>query len=170
MPALILWSCAPCLLSAFLFCACRVACKYASISRFKGVFSGFYGVCVGLCGLRALRGLCGFCARVELGGLKACGVFASVFLHLSSAFLVFALFLCSSPIFWGFVFVVLCLSSCIVFVGLWVCCCFLFPFGLYAQKERARRVGASPLVLLCESCYALSSLYSVSFSSVCQYS
>ena len=45
--------------------------KYGSISRFKGVFREFYGVCVGLCCLGALRGLGGFCARVELGGLKA---------------------------------------------------------------------------------------------------
>ena len=45
--------------------------EYGSISRFKGVFSGFCGVCVGLCGLRALLGLCGFCTRVELGGLEA---------------------------------------------------------------------------------------------------
>ena len=29
-------------------------------------------------GFGALRGLCGFCARVELGGLEACGVFASI--------------------------------------------------------------------------------------------
>ena len=47
---------------------CRVACKYGSISRFKGVFSGFWGSCVGLYGFGALLGLCGFCARVELGG------------------------------------------------------------------------------------------------------
>lgn len=52
-------------LSLYVWC---VACKYAPISRFKGVFRGFYMVCVGLFVLRALRGLCGFCARVELGG------------------------------------------------------------------------------------------------------
>ena len=69
--ALVLWWCAPRLLSAFLLCACRVACKYGSISRFKGVFSGFWGADVCLYGfgvLRGLCGLCGFCARVELGG------------------------------------------------------------------------------------------------------
>ena len=137
-------------LSPLSLCAWCASPEYGSIARFKGGFRGFYGVCVGLCCLGALRGLCGFCARVELGGLKACGVFASVFLLLSSAFLVFALFLCSSPIFRGFVFVVLCLSSCIVFVGLWVCCCSLFPFGLYAQKERAQSVSlASSLHVLC---------------------
>lgn len=58
-------------LSALSLCACRVACKYGSISRFKGVFRGFYMFGVGLCCLRALRGLWGFCARVELGGFGA---------------------------------------------------------------------------------------------------
>ena len=69
--ALVLWCRALAFLSALSLCACRVACKYGSISRFKGVFSAVYGVCVGLCCLGALRGLWGFCARVELGGLKA---------------------------------------------------------------------------------------------------
>ena len=56
------------LLSALLLYACRVAYKYGSIPRFKGVFRGFYGADVYLYGLRFLRGLWGFCARVELGG------------------------------------------------------------------------------------------------------
>ena len=56
------------LLSAFLLCCRCIGFEYGSISRFKGVFRGFYGVCVGLLGLGALRGLWGFCARVELGG------------------------------------------------------------------------------------------------------
>ena len=68
MPALVLWWRAPCLLSALLLCLWCVACKYASISRFKGVFSAVWGVCVGLCCLGGLRGLWGFCTRVELGG------------------------------------------------------------------------------------------------------
>ena len=45
--------------------------EYGSISRFKGVFSAFLLFRVGLCCLGALRGLWGFCARVELGGLEA---------------------------------------------------------------------------------------------------
>ena len=53
---------------ALLLCAWCIGFEYGSISRFKGVFRGFYGVCVGLFVLGALRGLCGFCARVELGG------------------------------------------------------------------------------------------------------
>ena len=38
---------------------------------FRGFLEGFMGFRVGLCYLGALRGLCGFCARVELGGLEA---------------------------------------------------------------------------------------------------
>ena len=60
-----------CLLSALLPCPRCVVFKYGFISRFKGVFSAFRGVCVGLLGLGALRGLWGFCARVELGGFMA---------------------------------------------------------------------------------------------------
>ena len=68
-----LWSSgrAPAFLSAFSLCLWRIMLEYGFISRFKAVFGAVYGVCVGLCCLRALRGLCGFCARVELGGLKA---------------------------------------------------------------------------------------------------
>ena len=66
LPECRLWSSGvvlPSFLSALSLCACRVACRYASIWRFKGIFRGFYGVCVGLCRLPALRGLCGFCVR-----------------------------------------------------------------------------------------------------------
>ena len=69
---------------------------------------------MGLCWLGALRGLWGFCARVELGGLKDCGVFAFAFLSLS-------LFLSFCPCL--FVLAVLCLSSCLVLfvlVSLWL--------------------------------------------------
>ena len=48
------------LLSSFSLCLWCIVLEYALISRFKGVFSGFWGCCVGLCCLRALRGLCGF--------------------------------------------------------------------------------------------------------------
>ena len=97
---------------------------------------------MGLCGLRALLGLWGFCTRVELGGLRACGVFASVFL---------LLLLCLPP----FMLVVLLCSGCLSFVLLHCLCGSLgvvvvsFSLAVYTQKERARRVGASSLVLLC---------------------
>lgn len=128
----------PSLLSALSLCACRVACEYASISRFRGVFSVVYRFRVGLYGLGALRGLWGFCVREWLGGLKACGVFALLFILFAFRFI----FL---PCFWGFAFVVLCLSSCFL-VGL---CILFFPCGLYAKKK-GRKVFplASSLVLL----------------------
>ena len=97
---------------------------------------------MGLCCLRALRGLCGFCVREWLGGLKACGVFASVFILLPSVFLLClssgALPLLSSAC------PLACLVCSCVLVG------FVFSFSLsdYTQKEMARRVGASFLVLL----------------------
>ena len=58
--ALVLLSCVPLLLSALLLCLWCVVFEYGSISRSKGVFSDVWGCCVGLCGLRALRGLWGF--------------------------------------------------------------------------------------------------------------
>ena len=81
---------------------------------------------MGLCCLGGLRGLWGFCTRVELGGLEACSVFAFRFLSFASVFLLLSLCLLS--------FYALCLSSgalpllllglssCIVFVSLslWV--------------------------------------------------
>ena len=102
---------------------------------------------VGLCCLGALRGLCGFCARVELGGLEARGVFCLSFCPF--AFLL--LLLCLPPF---MLVVLLCsgclsLSSCIVFVALWVCCCFLFPFGLYAKRKGAKVFPLRPLLSYC---------------------
>ena len=44
-------------------------------------------------GFGVLRGLCGFCARVELGGLEACGVFAPIFPFFHLLRLSFVLFL-----------------------------------------------------------------------------
>ena len=131
-----------CLLSSFLLCVRCVACKYGSVSRFKGVFRGFWGCCVGLCRSGALRGLCGFCARVELGGLEACGVFASVFL---------LLLLCLPP----FMLVVLLCSGCLLLILLHCLCGSLgvvvvsFSLSDYTQKERAQGFClASSLVLL----------------------
>ena len=66
-PAPSLWVCSvplPCLLPAFLLCLWCIAFEYGFISRFKGVFSAFWGADVCLYRLRSLRGLWGFCARV----------------------------------------------------------------------------------------------------------
>ena len=145
LPECLRWSSVVCSV-VFPLCPRCIACKYGSISHFKGVFRGFWGCCVGLCCLRALRGLWGFCTRVELGGLKTCGVFASVFLSFSLC-LPFV-FPCSSSgcpaLLWLSFF--LCLSSCLVFPFLLCLCCFFFPYGLYA-KERAQ--GFAPCVLDC---------------------
>ena len=121
-----------CLLSALLLCPWCIGLKYGSISHFKAVFSGFCGGCVGLCCLGALRGLCGFCTRVELGGLKVCCVFASAFHLLCPCFCPFVLV---SLCLLSFACPLSCLSSFVcscVLCGF--CCCFFFPFGIYAKK------------------------------------
>ena len=119
------------LLVAFSLCSRCVACKYGSISHSKGVFRGFplLDVCLYCSG--ALRGLWGFCTRVELGGLKACGVFAFLFILFAFRFILL-------PCFWGFAIVApwLVLLSCLS--------CFVFVVGVafsltdYTQKERAQ--------------------------------
>lgn len=121
--------------------------EYGSISRFKGVFSGFYMFGVGLCCLGALLGLCGFCARVELGGLEACGVFASILsaFHLLCPCLVLLL-LCLPP----FMLVVILCSGCLY---LFSCIVFVFSFSLsdgsrHKKKGRKGLSLASSLVLL----------------------
>ena len=135
----------PSLLSALSLCAWCIACKYGSISRFKAVFSVAWALRVGLCCLDALRGLCGFCARVELGGLKACGVFAfrlSFFLLLCSAFVL--LFSACLSLLWLSFFVLLhCLSfPC----GLLL----LFPLRIICAKEKgAKCCPLRPLFVCC---------------------
>ena len=129
------------ILSVSLPCSRCVACKYGSISRSKGIFSAVWGFRVGLCCLGGLRGLCGFCTRVELGGLKVCGVFASVFIFL--AFICCSLLLLLSR--FRLPLLVLLSSACPL--SLWVVVS--FSLSVYTQKERARRVGASSLRVLC---------------------
>ena len=134
----------------FPLCSRCVVLKYAFISQFKAVFSGFLLLDVGLYCLRALRGLCGFCVRERLGGFGACGVFAPVF-HLLPLVLSFC------PAFLLSVF----LSLFVLFACL-VCSCVLVAFVVvslsltdYTQKERAQSVV--PCVLSCPvMCVALS--------------
>ena len=92
----------PLLLSSLSLCAWCVVFEYGSISRFKGVFSGFWAFRVGLCCLGALRGLWGFCVREWLGGFTACCVFASIFPLLCLLFYLFTCFLSFilSALFW----------------------------------------------------------------------
>lgn len=145
------------ILSAFSLCACRVACKYGSISRFKGVFRGFYVFGVGLCCLRALRGLWGFCVREWLGGFGACCVFALVFPLFA---IVFLLLSCFCPL---LCLVSLCLLSFlapIVFCLFSCLCCFFFPFGLYAKERAQRFCPLCPLFVCCGLLYLVAALYS----------
>ena len=138
--ALVLWWCAPCLLSAFLLCLWCIASEYGSISRFKGVFRGFYGTDVCLYGLRFLRGLCGFCAREVFGGYMTRGVFASI-LSLLPSFFFFA-FLLSS--FLSFCTCFHCLSYCPLLV-LSLCLlslCGLLAFFPFRTASDTKRRGA----------------------------
>ena len=120
--------------SALSLCSCRVACKYGSISQFKGVLTGFWGACVGLCCLGALRGLCGFCTRVELGGFGACCVFASVFLfcHLLCLCSFSFRFVCPSLLWLSFFVLLHCLCGSLGVVVV------SFSLTDYTQKERAQ--------------------------------
>ena len=135
--------------------------EYGSISRFKGVFSEVWGFRVGLCCLGGLRGLCGFCTRVELGGLKACCVFAFVFPILCPFISVFALLL-SPCLFSG-----LCLCySLLVLFACFVCPCGLVDFVVVSFSLSdicAKRKGAKclPCVLSCPvvGCIILLLLY-----------
>ena len=143
--ALVLWWCVPCLLSSPLLCLWCIALEYGFISRFKGVFSGFWGADVYLYGFGVLRGLWGFCVREWLGGYMACGVFASIFsffhlLRLSSGALSLLSLACPLG----------CLASALglvisLFVG---CCCFFFPYGRM-RKKKGRKVFLRPLLSCC---------------------
>lgn len=133
----------PLLLPAFPLCPRCVAYRYALISHFKGVFSGFWGWYMGLYCLRALRGLCGFCVRERLGGFVACGVFALRFVSLPSVFL-------SLPCFWGFAFVAPWL------VLLFCLSCFGFVVSFSLSDVQTKRKGAKcfcvlscPVVVCC---------------------
>ena len=90
---------------------------------------------VWVCAVLVLCVACvGFCARVELGGLKACGVFVSLFVLLPISFcLSFYLFAPAfCPVF--ILFVLLC-SGCFSLLSFLICVCvFFFPCGIYAKK------------------------------------
>lgn len=148
--ALVLWSCVPAFLSALSLCLWYITLEYGSTWRFKGVFSVVCGVRVGLCRFGALLGLWGFCTRVELGGLKACGVFAS----LLSSFLSFCSYVCL--LLCSLSFFALVVFLCPLALSLWLFGCgSLVSFSLadYTQKERAQRFV--PCVLSCPavSCF-----------------
>ena len=118
------------LLSALSLCPRCVALEICLYSRFKGAFGVVWGCRVGLSCLGALRGLWGFCTRVELGGFGACSVFAP---PLSSLLPLFCPLSC--PLAPAFLACPLVLFACLVCsCGL---CVFFFPFGLYAKRKGA---------------------------------
>lgn len=73
------------------------------------------------------------------------------------AFCPFVLCFSSLHIFWGFAFIVLCLSCCLP--CLFLCpCVFFFPYGLYA-KERAQRFVPCVLARPVVGCFIWLRLY-----------
>ena len=117
---------------------------------FLGGFSAVWAFRVGLCCLRALRGLCGFCVREWLGGLEACGVFALLFVSFTSFFV-----LCHS----------LCFPPVALSVSLLLClCCCFFPYGLYVKRKGRKGFSLRPLFVCCGLLYLVAALYS-SYSS-----
>ena len=101
---------------------------------------------MGLCGLRALRGLWGFCVRERLGGLKACGVFAFVFPLFAFPFVLFAFFLSSlyslcPSLFW------LSFACPIVLSCLFLWSLLLFPFPFRTTRKKKGRKGFALCVL-----------------------
>ena len=127
---LVLLSCrVPRLLSSLLLCLWCFTLEYGFISRFKGVFSAFWGVDVCLYGFGVLLGLWGFCARVELGGFGACGVFALRFLLFSSY-----------PLFFSFrpaLVLLPCLASVLGFPSVGVIVSFSLS-DVYAKRKGAK--------------------------------
>ena len=145
--ALVLWWCAPCLLSALLHCTCRVACKYGSISRFKGVFKGVLWcgcVFVWVWGFAWIVWLLCACGVRRLYDLRRVCLYFIAFayvLSLTPMFYLFCIrFSSSSPFF--------CPLSCPFAPAFFACplvlslcrLLFFFPLRMYAQKERAQSV------------------------------
>ena len=166
-PAPSLWVCSvpsPCLLSACLLCLTALPFKYALISRFKGVFRGFWGADVYLYRFRVLRGLWGFCAREVFGGLEAWCVLCLYFISFASVLSL------SHPFFFFAYLLELCLccpwlvllSALFVLVPLWGLC-FLFPFRTI-RKKKGRSVLVRPRLSCCGLLYLAAALYS-SYSS-----
>ena len=144
--ALVLWSCVPlfCPLSRFALGALLANVALFRVFRgFLAWFVGFVWVCLVLvlcvacgalyaCGVRRFKGLWRVCLRFSC--------FVLFFDYVHSLF-VLCVLLCSGC---------LSLSSCIVFVALWVW--LLFPFPLRTTRKKRGRKGFSlrPLFVCCE--------------------
>ena len=113
-----------------------------ALFRVLGGFLAWFVVVVWVCLACALFVACvAFCARVELGGLKTCCVFAfllSVFLLLCIRCIPFALsfVLCPSLLWLSLLVLLHCL------------CCFFFPYG----QERAQRFCSLRPLSSCVMC------------------
>ena len=88
----------------------------------------------------ALLGLCGFCARVELGGYMTCGVFALRFLLFSSC-----------PLFFSFrpaLVLLPCLASVLGFPSVGVIVSFSLS-DVYAKRRGAKGCPLRPRLSCC---------------------
>ena len=156
MPAVVLWSCVPsfCPLSRF---ACGASLANMPLFRilraFLARFGGFVWVCLSWRFLWLVRSLCACEVRWLYDLWRVCLRFSYVLplvlSYLPLCFLFFAFLLVSLHCLLScFALVVFCLSSCLVF-ALFVGCCLLFPYGLYAKRKGAKvLLLASSLVLL----------------------
>ena len=168
-----------------LHCACRVACEYGSISRFKGVLRGFWGVGVIFvwvwgfawlvwllcaCGVWRFRGLwraclyfvlfypplSSFLSSILSSILSFCSCVCLSFCPLCSCFYLFSCFPCLSSC-----PLLVLLPALFVLVSLWGLC-FLFPFRTMRKKKG--RNSLRPLLSCCVLLYLVAALYS-SYSS-----
>ena len=170
-----LFGCVPSLCPSFvpfLLCLWCITLEYGFISRFKGVFRGFYGADVCLygfgrfawivwllcaCIVRRLKGLWRVCLYFVLFCPLSCPLFCplSCPFALVFAFLFTSLFLLS-------LFVLLS-SACPL--SLFVGCCFFFPYGICAKRKGAPCwcVLSCPVVVrwLLSHHYNFSGFYSV---------
>ena len=123
-------------------------CKICLISRFKGVFRGFWGADVYSYGLRALRGLWGFCVREWLGGYIACGDFLQNLSFCPFVFLSCSAFVACFP--W--------LPALLALLLFWLCglvCLLGWVVGFlslsdgFRHKKKGRKVFLRPLLSCC---------------------
>ena len=111
----------------------RCPCKYGSISRFKAFLARF-GVVVWVC---VACVLCVACVALYACGVRRIRGLRRVLPFVSSFVLSLCLLSC-------FACPLACLVCSCVLVAL--CCCFLFPCGIYAKRKGARVL---PCVLAC---------------------